>query len=67
MQHGGIRNWKADSNRGVWIQDVHRNWYYAKLAAPCFGLNVATSLAKRKAHLGVSTRTIRGHHWIRLH
>jgi hypothetical protein len=44
VRHGGIRNWEADRNRGVWIQDVHRNWYYATLMAPCFGLDFATSL-----------------------
>jgi hypothetical protein len=44
VRHGGIRNWEADRNRGVWIQDIHRNWYYATLIAPCFGLDFATSL-----------------------
>jgi hypothetical protein len=42
--HGGIRDWKADRDQGVWIQDVHRQWYYAKLMAPCTGLNFAQAI-----------------------
>src|SRR5262249_10965227 len=25
--HGGIRDWQADRDRGVWIQDVHNKWF----------------------------------------
>ena len=39
--HGGIRDWAADGDRGLWVQDLHRQWYYAKLMAPCIGLNFA--------------------------
>ena len=42
--HGGIYNWQADRDQGVWVQDVHRNWYYAKLMGPCIGLNFATAI-----------------------
>jgi hypothetical protein len=42
--HGGIRDWQADRDQGLWVQDVHRNWYYAKLMGPCLGLNFATSI-----------------------
>jgi hypothetical protein len=42
--HGGIRDWKADRDQGLWVQDVHRQWYYAKLMAPCSGLNFAQSI-----------------------
>ncbi len=42
--HGGIRDWKADRDQGVWVQDVHRQWYYAKLMAPCAGLNFAETI-----------------------
>jgi hypothetical protein len=38
---GGIYDWEADSDRGMWIQDVHRHWYYAKFMSPCFGLPFA--------------------------
>lgn len=42
--HGGIRNWEADREQGLWVQDSRRNWYYAKLLGPCMGLNFAMSL-----------------------
>jgi hypothetical protein len=42
---GGIRDWQADRDRGVWIQDVHNKWYYAKFMGPCLGLNFANSIA----------------------
>ena len=42
--HGGIRDWKADRDQGLWVQDVHRQWYYAKLMAPCTGLNFAQTI-----------------------
>jgi uncharacterized protein DUF6491 len=44
VNFGGIRDWQADEDRGLWIQDAHRNWYYAKLMGPCFGLNFATTI-----------------------
>lgn len=43
--HGGIRDWKADRDQGLWVQDVHRRWYYAKLMAPCTGLDFAETIA----------------------
>jgi len=42
--HGGIYTWQADGERGLWVQDVHRHWYYAKLMAPCIGLQFVTTL-----------------------
>jgi hypothetical protein len=42
--HGGIRDWQADRDKGLWVQDAHRRWYYAKLMGPCFGLNFAQSI-----------------------
>lgn len=41
VDHGGIYNWKADREKGVWIQDAHRKWYYATLLGPCLGLDFA--------------------------
>jgi hypothetical protein len=45
VQYNGIRDWKADHTRGLWIQDSRRDWYYAKLMGPCFGLDFATRIA----------------------
>jgi Family of unknown function (DUF6491) len=42
--HGGIRDWQADKDRGLWVQDVHRKWYYASLMAPCTGLSFAQTI-----------------------
>lgn len=35
---GGIRDWQADGDRGIWVQDNHRRWYYGKFMSPCTGL-----------------------------
>lgn len=42
--HGGIRDWRADSDRGLWIQDTFGKWYYAAVMGPCIGLNFANSI-----------------------
>ena len=41
---GGIRDWHADRDRGLWIQDIHNKWYYATVMSPCVGLNFANSI-----------------------
>jgi Family of unknown function (DUF6491) len=33
--HGGVRNFRADDDRGVWIEDQRRNWYYASFMGRC--------------------------------
>lgn len=53
---GGIRDWQADRDRGLWVQDVHRNWYYAKLMSPCTGLGFATALAFDTRPMGTFDR-----------
>lgn len=42
--HGGIRDWQADRDRGLWIQDSFGKWYYAAVMSPCIGLNFANSI-----------------------
>lgn len=44
-----IRDFKPDGDRGVWLQDRGRNWYYATMLGPCLGLSNAISI-------GVDTR-----------
>jgi hypothetical protein len=46
---GSLYNFEADSDRGVYLQDRSRRWYYARVLAPCIGL----SFAQR---IGVDTR-----------
>ena len=43
--HLPINDWRPDSRQGLWIQDEHRRWYYARLQAPCQGLETATTIA----------------------
>jgi hypothetical protein len=38
---GGIYDWAADGDRGIYIQSINRQWYYAKLFAPCINLPFA--------------------------
>lgn len=40
-----IWNWEADGQDGLWIQDRRRDWYYARLLAPCIGLDFASRVA----------------------
>jgi len=44
VNHRNIRDWQADKDQGLWIQDERRNWYYAKLLGPCFNLDWALSV-----------------------
>lgn len=36
-----IRDWHADGEHGLWVQDAHQQWYYARLVVPCEGLDFA--------------------------
>jgi len=42
--YGGIRDWQPDRDRGLWVQSVHRKWYYARFMGTCLGLNFATAI-----------------------
>jgi hypothetical protein len=39
-----IRTWQADGDMGLWIQDSHKQWYYAKTFSPCLGLPFAIQI-----------------------
>jgi hypothetical protein len=39
--HGGIQDWESDGERGIYLQDRHRQWYYARLMGPCIDLPFA--------------------------
>lgn len=54
--HGGIRNWEADRDQGLWVQDSRRNWYYAKLMGPCIGLDFALSIGFDTRPMGTLDR-----------
>ena len=38
VNQGGIRDWQAIDNETLYIQDIHRKWYLAKLMTPCIDL-----------------------------
>src|SRR5262245_61333602 len=40
--HGGINDWQANGNKGIWVQAANRQWYYATFfGGECFGLDTA--------------------------
>lgn len=41
---GGIRDWRADGNRALFIQGTGGKWYRAELMSPCHGLNFANTI-----------------------
>ncbi len=44
-----IRNWRADRERGIWVQDRRGDWYYGQFAGLCRDLDFAHAI-------GVDTR-----------
>jgi hypothetical protein len=56
VNYGGINDWQADHDKGLWIQDNHRKWYYASLMGPCSGLGFATSVGFDTAPFGTFDR-----------
>ncbi len=45
----GIYDFEPDGDKGVYLQDQQRRWYYASVLAPCINLSFAT-------RIGVDTR-----------
>jgi hypothetical protein len=39
-----IRNWQADRDRGIWIQDRRNDWYYGSFAGLCRDLDFAQAI-----------------------
>ena len=42
--HGGIYDWRANGNVGLWVQALNRQWYYATFMGTCWGLDTAPSI-----------------------
>ena len=49
---GGIRDWQADGDRGIWVQDNHKHWYYGKFMSPCTGLQFVYAVRFRTGAAG---------------
>lgn len=41
---GSIWDWRANGQKGLWVQSNDRKWYYATFMGPCVGLNFANSI-----------------------
>lgn len=44
VNFGAIRDWQADGDKGLWVEDMHQQWYYAELIGPCVGLDFAYAI-----------------------
>jgi Family of unknown function (DUF6491) len=44
VNHGGVNNFHADGDKGLWVQDQYRRWYYAALIGACTELPFATEI-----------------------
>jgi hypothetical protein len=42
--YGAIRNFEADGNDGIWLEDRQRRWYYAEIIGGCRDLNFAQAI-----------------------
>lgn len=42
--HGAIRNFEADGDNGIWVEDQQRRWYYGSFFGSCRGLNFANAV-----------------------
>jgi Family of unknown function (DUF6491) len=42
--YGAIRNFEADGDKGIWIEDQQRRWYYGEFMGSCIGLNFANAI-----------------------
>jgi hypothetical protein len=44
LRHGAVRDWRADGDKGLWVQSNGRRWYYASFLFPCTGLRFADTI-----------------------
>jgi Family of unknown function (DUF6491) len=42
--YGAIRNYEADGDDGIWIEDQQRRWYYGSFIGSCQGLNFSQAI-----------------------
>ena len=47
--HGGVDDWRAESDRVIYFKDQHRQWYRATLFSPAFDLPYVE-------HIGIDAR-----------
>lgn len=44
VDHGAIRDWHPNGDKGLWIRANHKQWYYADLMFKCNGLRFANAI-----------------------
>ena len=44
INHGGIRDWRADGDSALYVQDIHNRWYHATLMSRCIDLPFAETI-----------------------
>ena len=54
--HGGIRNWRADGSRGMWIEASSGHWFYASFSSQCTTLPIAIGVQFVPEPSGVLSR-----------
>ena len=42
--YGAIRNYEADGDDGIWIEDQQRRWYYGSFIGSCQGLDFSNAI-----------------------
>lgn len=42
---GGIRDWHAENDRGIYVRDSRNDWYYIQFKAPCPGVLTGQQIA----------------------
>ncbi len=42
--YAAIRNFEADGDKGIWIEDQNRRWYYGAFLGTCHGLNFSQAI-----------------------
>ena len=43
--HDGVRDWRADGSKGMWILAANSRWYYASFSSECTTLPVAIGIS----------------------
>lgn len=54
--NGGIRDWRSEGNRTIYVQDRFRKWYKAELFHPVSGLPFAWSIGFDTSPMGTFDR-----------
>ena len=54
--HSGVRDWRADGSKGMWILAANSRWYYASFSSQCTTLPVASGISFVPDRSGILSR-----------